>query len=112
MAETFPLPIQWRNAFAGLLLLILCPALAVATVQDNFDQNDALALTNNGVILPLEHIVAYVQQHHEGKLIEASLQKQGHRYIYRLELLDSKGRVWDIITDATTGQYLETDTDG
>lgn len=105
-------PIEWRNAAAGLLLLIMCPALAIATANDNFDQNDALTLTHNGVILPLEQIIASVQQRYEGKLIEATLKKYRHRYIYRLELLDSKGRVWDITTDATTGQYLETDTDG
>lgn len=105
-------PFERRNALAALLLLLMSPALALATVKENFDQNDALTLTHAGVILPLEHIIACVQQRHEGKLIEATLKKHGHRYIYRLELLDSKGRVWDITTDATTGQYLETDTDG
>ncbi|WP_081803399.1 PepSY domain-containing protein [Halotalea alkalilenta] len=94
-------------AFAGLTLIALTWSIAPARAE--LDQNDALDLTEQGKILPLEEIIAQARHFHQGKLIEAMLEYHAPHYVYRLEILDEHGQVWDVLFDAASGERITTE---
>lgn len=86
---------------ATLLLLIGNPAFA------SDDQETARRLSEAGEILPLEKILEHAQQHQSGRVLEVEFKKNHGQYIYEIEILNTKGIVWELELDAQTGQLLE-----
>ena len=89
---------------AALALLAVC-SLAVAR---DLDQDEALRLRQQGVILPLEHVVTQALDRYPGaKLLEAELEEKHDVYIYEVELLTPQGVVRELDLDARTGRLLK-----
>ena len=96
---------------ARYLALALLAACSLAAARD-LDQDEALALRQKGVILPLEHLLATAMARHPGaRLLEAELEEDDDRYEYEVELLTVDGVVREIKLDAATGALLKDEED-
>ncbi|UVJ45802.1 PepSY domain-containing protein [Pseudomonas sp. LS1212] len=85
-------------------LLAFC-SLAMAR---DLDQDEALRLRQQGVILPLEQLLHHALDRYPGaKLLEAELEEEDGTYVYEVELLTVDGTVREIELNAATGQVLK-----
>lgn len=92
----------------ALALLLFC-SLAVAR---DLDQDEALRLRQQGVILPLEQLLKQAMDRYPGaKLLEAELEEKHDVYIYEVELLTVDGVVRELDLDAATGRLLKDEED-
>ena len=88
----------------ALLLLAFCSAV----MARDLDQDEALRLRQQGVILPLEQLLQQAMGRYPGaKLLEAELEEKHDVYIYEVELLTPEGVVRELDIDATTGRLLK-----
>ncbi|UVL63438.1 PepSY domain-containing protein [Pseudomonas sp. B21-032] len=91
-----------------IALLALC---SLASARD-LDQDEALLLRKQGVILPLEQLLQSALGRYPGaKLLEAELEEKHDRYEYEVELLTPEGVVREIKLDATNGALLKDEED-
>lgn len=67
----------------------------------------ARQLQQQGDILPLEQIIELAVAVKQGQILETDLERDDGRYVYELEILDSRGQVWEVELDAQTGELLE-----
>ncbi|MBI6924515.1 MULTISPECIES: PepSY domain-containing protein [Pseudomonas] len=96
---------------ARYLAFALLAACSLAAARD-LDQDEALALRQKGVILPLEHLLETAMARHPGaRLLEAELEEDDDRYEYEVELLTVHGVVREIKLDAATGALLKDEED-
>lgn len=92
----------------ALLLLVFCSSLAAR----DLDQDEALALRQQGVILPLEALLQQAMERHPGsRLLEAELEKKHGKYAYEVELVTAEGVVREIKLDASTGALIKDEED-
>ncbi|KAF0865689.1 PepSY domain-containing protein [Pseudomonas sp. LD120] len=97
-----------RARLAALALLLSC---SWAQARD-LDQDEALRLRQQGVILPLEQLLQQAMDRYPGaKLLEAELEEKHGLYIYEVELLTVDGVVRELDLDATTGRLLKDEED-
>ncbi|WP_095110988.1 PepSY domain-containing protein [Pseudomonas sp. Irchel 3E20] len=93
---------------AALVLMLFC-SLALAR---DLDQDEALRLRQQGVILPLEQLLQQALGRYPGaRLLEAELEEKHDVYIYEVELLTAQGVVRELDLDATTGRLLKDEED-
>ncbi|AJO79575.1 MULTISPECIES: PepSY domain-containing protein [Pseudomonas] len=92
------------RAKVALALLAFC-SLALAR---DLDQDEALRLRQQGVILPLEQLLQQALDRHPGaRLLEAELEEKHDVYIYEVELLTVDGVVRELDLEAATGRLLK-----
>ncbi len=95
--------------YASVLAAALClPPTALAR---EFGHSEARELVKKGEILPMKTIVAKAEKLKSGKLLEAGLREKKGIYIYKVEILDSKGIVWELKFNAKTGKLIEMEKD-
>jgi uncharacterized membrane protein YkoI len=88
----------------ALLLLVFCSVV----VARDLDQDEALRLRQQGVILPLEQLLQQAMDRYPGaKLLEAELEEKHDVYIYEVELLTPEGVVRELDIDATSGRLIK-----
>ncbi|WP_248919476.1 PepSY domain-containing protein [Pseudomonas entomophila] len=93
------------------LALALMAACSLASARD-LDQDEALALRQQGIILPLEQLLETALGRYPGaRLLEAELEEKHERYEYEVELLTPEGVVREIKLDARTGALLKDEED-
>lgn len=92
-------------------LLALLAVCSLALARD-LDQDEALALRRDGVILPLEHLLQAALGRYPGaRLLEAELEEDDDVYVYEVELLTHEGVVREIKLDAASGTLLKDEED-
>ncbi len=92
----------------ALALLLFC---SLAAARD-LDQDEALRLRQQGVILPLEQLLQQAMDRYPGaKLLEAELEEKHDVFIYEVELLTVDGVVRELDLDAATGRLLKDEED-
>ncbi|WP_095131143.1 PepSY domain-containing protein [Pseudomonas sp. Irchel s3h14] len=102
--KVFSFSLRCTRARMALALLAFC---SVVMARD-LDQDEALRLRQQGVILPLEQMLQQALDRYPGaKLLEAELEEKHDVYIYEVELLTAEGVVRELDLDATTGQLLK-----
>ena len=90
------------------VLLAFCSSLAAR----DLDQDEALALRQQGVILPLEQLLHKAMARYPGaRLLEAELEEKHDRYAYEVELVTTEGVVREIKLDASTGVLIKDEED-
>lgn len=100
-----------RSRTAQILLIALLALCSLASARD-LDQDEALQLRQQGVILPLEQLLQSALGRYPGaKLLEAELEEKHDRYEYEVELLTPEGVVREIKLDATNGALLKDEED-
>ncbi|MDM8349606.1 PepSY domain-containing protein [Pseudomonas sp. sp1636] len=96
------------QALCGMLLLALN---GTAGARD-LDQDEALRLRREGLILPLEQLMRTALQRYPGAtLLEAELEEEDDILVYELELLTSRGVVRELELDARDGRILKDEVD-
>ncbi|TDF86416.1 PepSY domain-containing protein [Pseudomonas sp. H9] len=100
--------VSLRTVCTSLVLLALCTQV---TARD-LDQDEALQLRQQGVILPLEKLLNDALGRYPGaRLLEAELEHKHGRYEYEVELLTPEGVVREIKLDASNGLLLKDEED-
>lgn len=95
-----------RRASSRMALVLL--AFCSVVMARDLDQDEALRLRQQGVILPLEQLLQQALDRYPGaKLLEAELEEKRDVYVYEVELLTSEGVVRELDLDATTGHLLK-----
>jgi uncharacterized membrane protein YkoI len=90
-----------------------CLALALLAfcsegMARELNQDEALRLRQQGVILPLEQLLQQALDRYPGsKLLEADLEEKHDVYIYEVELLTTGGVVRELDIEAATGRLLK-----
>lgn len=98
-----------RTAHAVFFAPLAFCSLALAR---DLDQDEALSLRKQGVILPLEQLLHSALGRYPGaKLLEAELEEKHDRYEYEVELLTTEGVVREIKLDARTGVLIKDEED-
>ena len=99
-------PIHGRLGVAAVLAATLINAVA-----DDIGHEEARRLRKEGVILPLEEIVARASARWPGQVIETELEHEDGRYVYEIELLGTDARIREIEYDASTGEVIKFELD-
>jgi uncharacterized membrane protein YkoI len=71
------------------------------------DYNQAKKLLDAGEILSLEKILAKISTQYPGHILEVELEIEDNISLYEIELVDSKGQVWEFKINARTGEIIE-----
>jgi uncharacterized membrane protein YkoI len=88
----------------ALFLVLLC---FTADARD-LDQDEALQLRQQGVILPFEQLVEQAMRLYPGaKLLEVELEEEKGAYVYEVELLTAQGVVRELKFDARDSRLLK-----
>ncbi|MDQ3203843.1 MAG: PepSY domain-containing protein [Pseudomonadota bacterium] len=96
---------KWR---AGSRLALALLAFCSMAMARDLDQDEALRLRQQGVIMPLEQLLKQALDRYPGsKLLEAELEEKHDVYIYEVELLTREGVVRELDLDATNGLLLQ-----
>lgn len=99
-----------RNTFLTLSLALLLAATPAAS--RDLDQDEALKLRREGLILPLESLLLQAMQRYPGaRLLEAELEEDDGIYIYEIELLTADGIARELELDARDGRLLKDEED-
>nr|WP_314573023.1 PepSY domain-containing protein [uncultured Pseudomonas sp.] len=97
---------------AGRALMVGLLAFCSLAVARDLDQDEALRLRQEGVILPLEQLLGQAMARYPGaRLLEAELEEKQQKLVYEVELLTTAGVVREIKLDATTGDLLKDEED-
>lgn len=92
-------------------LLALAAVCTLAGAKD-LNQDEALLLRQQGVILPLEQLLQQALDRYPGaRLLEAELEEKHGTYAYEVELLTDAGVVREIKLDARDGRLLKDEED-
>jgi uncharacterized membrane protein YkoI len=96
---------------ARVLTLSLLAFCSLALARD-LDQDEALRLRQQGVILPLEQLLNQALARYPGaRLLEAELEEKHDKFVYEVELLTTAGVVREIKLDAASGDLLKDEED-
>jgi uncharacterized membrane protein YkoI len=101
---------QSRNRVTSILVAAaLAGAASLALFPAQADEGPAVAkrLSEAGVILPLEKIVAAARKIKPGEVLESELERKGKGYVYEIEILDARGQVWEVKLDAKTAKLIK-----
>lgn len=99
-----------RNRLLILPLALLLAATPAAS--RDLDQDEALQLRREGLILPLESLLQQVKQRYPGaRLLEAELEEDDGLYIYEIELLTADGVARELEVNARDGRLLKDEED-
>ncbi len=98
---------KWRRLAALLMVLGMVTQAAWVQARD-LDQDEALQLRREGVILPLEQLLQSAMQRYPGaRLLEAELEEDDDVLIYEVELLTTDSVVRELELDARSGELLK-----
>jgi uncharacterized membrane protein YkoI len=92
-------------AAAMALLVVFAATHPPAAVADE-GPVAARKLSDAGIILPLEKIVAAAKAVKPGEILETELERKHERYVYEVEILDARGQVWEVKLDAKSGKLI------
>ena len=93
----------YRMVLAAMLL-----ALPPAAQARDLDHDEALRLRQEGVIRPLEALIATAFARYPGaELLEAELEEEDDVLVYEVELLTTEGIVRELELDARDGRILK-----
>ncbi|ERI52033.1 peptidase [Pseudomonas sp. EGD-AK9] len=100
-----------RSTTAFLLLLAGSLAAAPGVARD-LDQDEALRLRREGVIMPFEQLMQRLEQQYPGTtLLEAELEEEDGVLVYEVEILTTQGVVRELELDARDGNILKDEED-
>jgi uncharacterized membrane protein YkoI len=96
-----------RLVSAALAVLVLVPPLMAAgetdtTPDDSSQQDVAREAVRQGLVRPLEEVLAEVRKTVKGDIVEIEFEKDDGRYIYEIEYVSEDGHLMEIKIDAKT----------
>jgi len=97
--------------FAWVLVGAFCLPLSAVAHSGEFGHGEAKKLVEKGEILPMKVIAEKAEKLKSGKLLEVGLRRGKGGYVYKIEILDAKGVVWELQFNAKTGELVEMEQD-
>ena len=95
-----------------LLLILSCGFAAAPGLARDLDQDEALRLRRDGVIMPFEQLMQRLGQVYPGStLLEAELEEEDGVLVYEVEILTAQGVVRELELDARNGNILKDEED-
>ena len=94
----------WPALGAGLAVLLLLwavPGLESSRADDDLIRGDVDSLA------PLEPILAEAKARQAGRVIAVEFEQFRGKAAFEVEILDSHGRVWELMFDAKTGEFID-----
>lgn len=100
----------------ALFLLLLGSAVACAAAlgplaHADDDDKRIRRLQRSGEILSLDQIFNHARTVKQGRILDTELDDDDGLLVYEIELLDARGRVWEMKLDARTGRLIELEQD-
>lgn len=109
---TQPHPLRRLAPLAAFAVLAaFTPATAAMAQSDDDDHVAAREALQRGEILPLSRILAIVERHVPGDVIDVELERKDGRWRYEVKVLTSTGRVREVKLNARDGTVLEIEDD-
>jgi uncharacterized membrane protein YkoI len=94
------------------LLLGLLLSLAFSSSARDLNQDEALRLRREGLILPLDQLIQAAMQRHPGAvLLEVELEEEDGVLLYEVELVTEQGVVRELELHAGTAEVLKDEVD-
>jgi len=90
---------------AALMALFLLLPLSPQSLADS-DHDRARAALESGEILPLQTIIAKLEQIYPGQILEVELERDDDLWIYEIKLVRANGVLIKIKLDASDGRLL------
>ncbi len=86
--------------------------VATSAASRDLDQDEALRLRREGLILPLETLIQRAMERYPGaRLLEAELEEEDDLYVYEIELLTTQGVARELEFDARDGRLIKDEED-
>lgn len=96
----------------GITLAILLSLPSASLVAGELSHNDALRLTQQGIIKPVTELVQIATRNYpESHVLELELEKKKNLYIYEMDVITQTGQVREIKLNAVTGQIIKDELD-
>ncbi|HBB56187.1 MAG TPA: hypothetical protein DCZ49_08390 [Hyphomonadaceae bacterium] len=99
--KTFPMNKNFLFALA-----ILLAALPAGQAAAQYQRRENASSPTGEEVLPLRTIIQRVNARAPGRMLDADLNSQGNRPVYRIRWLTEDGRRIDFQVDARSGQVL------
>ncbi|WP_437883280.1 PepSY domain-containing protein [Pseudomonas sp. LRF_L74] len=97
--------------YISIVALVLA-VLALQAEARDLDQDEALRLRREGIIMPLEQLMQAALARYPGaSLLEVELEEDDGILIYEVELLTDNGVVRELELDARDGRILKDEVD-
>ena len=99
-----------KNILSSIVLISFIAIgfnMAIPFVCAEEGQVTVRKLQESGQILSLEKITKFANAVKPGEILDTELERKKGRYIYEVELLDTKGQVWELKFDAKTGELIK-----
>lgn len=98
--------IGMRRGFLTGLVAFAMLGIAPAAAQRGTAHDRARRAYESGQVRSLGDILTGIRGEFPGRMVDAELQERRGRHIYRLKMLDAKGRVRDVWVDGKSGRVL------
>lgn len=107
LLSPFPLALVFLVAFS------MAPPIGAQADDDDdaLEHEEARKALEQGLVRPLEEIIAEARKHVQGDLIEVELEREDGRYIYELEFIQPSGQIIELQLDAKSMAIIEDDAD-
>ena len=79
---------------------------ALGPTVDSSEQDEAHRAVQGGAIRPLSEILSRLPPGVAGRDRPSKAQAEGRKWVYELRRVDSRGRLSEIVVDATTGAEM------
>jgi uncharacterized membrane protein YkoI len=97
-------------------MMIAVPLVAAGNTEDSaasddMQQDEARDALKQGLIRPLEEILAEVRKTFNGDIIEIEFEKDDGKYVYEIEMIRPDGHLIEVKIDARTLAVVEVEDD-
>lgn len=107
MASCTALPLR-RLILSGLALFLLGASPLLRADDHDHDAHElARRALEQGRVLPLRAVLDKIERDYQGQVLKVEFEQDDGRYLYKIRLLQSDGRMVKLKVDAVDGKVLE-----
>ncbi len=96
-----------RRLAATLLALLLLGASPLLRADDHRSHELARQALEQGRVLPLRTVLEKIERDYQGQALKVEFEQDDGRFLYKIRLLQSDGRMVKLKVDAVDGKVLE-----
>ena len=92
--------------YAGLVLMQDARSAALAAGREVHDEDQARHALENGEIVPLDRVMAWLHDAVPGEVSGLELEKENGTWVYEFKIISPDGRMLHVRVNAKTGQLI------
>lgn len=97
-----------RMFLSGVALCLLGASPLLRADDHDHDAHElARRALEQGRVLPLRAVLDKIERDYQGQLLKVEFEQDDGRYVYKIRLLQSDGRIVKLKVDAVDGKVLE-----